>query len=83
MAFGPAAGLDIVDRLCNEPDLRQYHLLPSVRGDLLVRLERHAEAGAEFVRAADLTQNARERALLLDRAQRCQDAALQPPPTRH
>jgi len=71
MAFGPAAGLEIVDGLLNEPDLRNYHLLPSVRGDLLVRLERHAEAQAEFVRAANLTQNTRERAFLLARADHC------------
>ena len=84
MAFGPAAGLELVDGLLNEPDLNNYHLLPSVRGDLLVRLERHAEAGAEFERAASLTQNVRERAFLLDRASRCNDLeSPQPAPTRH
>ena len=84
MAFGPAAGLEIVNGLLAEPDLRHYHLLPSVRGDLLVRLDRHAEARAEFERAASLTQNARERAFLLARASRCDgDQSPQPRPTRH
>ncbi|MER2540689.1 MAG: RNA polymerase sigma factor [Azonexus sp.] len=84
MAFGPAAGLEIVDGLLDEPDLRHYHLLPSVRGDLLVRLDRHAEARAEFERAASLTQNARERVFLLARASRCNDLeSPQPAPTRH
>ncbi len=73
MAFGPAAGLEIVDGLLNEPGLRHYHLLPSVRGDLLVRLDRHAEARTEFERAASLTKNARERTLLLARAGHCHD----------
>jgi predicted RNA polymerase sigma factor len=68
MAFGPAAGLELIDALTSEPSLRAYHLLPSVRGDLLGKLGRHAEAGAEFMRAAALTRNARERALLLERA---------------
>ncbi len=68
MAFGPAAGLDIVDRLIGEPSLQTYHLLPSVRGDLLAKLGREQEARGEFERAASLTRNARERALLLDRA---------------
>jgi predicted RNA polymerase sigma factor len=71
MAFGPEAGLEVVDRLTGEPSLRTYHLLPSVRGDLLVRLERRDEARAEFERAAALTQNARERDLLLARAAAC------------
>ncbi len=71
MAFSPAAGLEIVDALADEPSLRHYHLLPSVRGDLLTRLERLDEARAEFERAAALTRNARERALLLARAARC------------
>ncbi|HEV7464942.1 MAG TPA: RNA polymerase sigma factor [Candidatus Dormibacteraeota bacterium] len=70
MAFGPAAGLELVDRLTSEPSLRAYHLLPSVRGDLLARLGRDGEAREEFERAASLTQNARERELLLDRAAR-------------
>jgi RNA polymerase sigma factor (sigma-70 family) len=68
MAFGPAAGLELVDALMSEPSLRTYHFLPSVRGDLLAKLGRHDEARAEFERAASLTQNARERELLLDRA---------------
>ncbi len=68
MAYGPAAGLEIADALRDEPQLRDYHLLPSVRGDLLQRLGRHAEAGTEFRRAAALTRNERERALLLQRA---------------
>jgi RNA polymerase sigma factor (sigma-70 family) len=71
MAFGPAAGLEVVDALAGEPALAAYHLLPSVRGDLLVRLGRHAEARAEFERAASLTHNAREHALLTERAVAC------------
>jgi RNA polymerase sigma factor (sigma-70 family) len=69
MAFGPAAGLELADALVDEPALRHYHLLPSVRGDLLAKLGRRAEAAAEFRRAAALTENARERALLLARGQ--------------
>jgi RNA polymerase sigma factor (sigma-70 family) len=68
MAFGPAAGLEIIDAIANEPALKSYHLLPTVRGDLLDKLHRYTEATAEFTRAAALTQNARERTLLLDRA---------------
>ncbi len=68
MAFGPAAGLEIVDALRGEASLKDYHLLPAVRGDLLERLERVEEARAEFRRAAELARNARERALLLARA---------------
>ena len=68
MAFGPAAGLELVDTLSSDPALKGYHLLPSVRGDLLAKLERHDEARAEFERAASLTRNERERKLLLDRA---------------
>jgi RNA polymerase sigma factor (sigma-70 family) len=68
MAQGPAAGLELVDALTAEPTLKNYHLLPSVRGDFLKKLGRNAEARAEFERAASLTQNARERKLLLDRA---------------
>jgi predicted RNA polymerase sigma factor len=64
MAFGPAAGLELADALEQEPSLRGYHLLPSVRGDFLARLGRVDEARAELARAATLTQNARERALL-------------------
>jgi RNA polymerase sigma-70 factor (ECF subfamily) len=71
MAFGPAAGLRLVDELVDEPSLRKYHLLPSVRGDLLFKLGRLDEARAEFERAAALTQNARERTLLLNRAAAC------------
>jgi len=71
MLMGPAAGLAIVDGLRAEPALARYHLLPSVRGDLLLKLGRRDEARAEFERAADLTQNARERALLLARAASC------------
>jgi RNA polymerase sigma-70 factor, ECF subfamily len=68
MAFGPAAGLELVDALVNEPALESYHLLPSVRGDLLAKLGRKDEARKEFIRAAKLAQNARERELLLSRA---------------
>ena len=68
MAFGPAAGLERVDALTSEPSLQAYHLLPSVRGDLLAKLGRFDEARAEFERAASLTRNARERTLLLGRA---------------
>jgi RNA polymerase sigma factor (sigma-70 family) len=68
MAFGPAAGLELVDTLVSEPSLKSYHLLPSVRGDLLAKLGRHEEARVEFKRAASLTRNARERDLLLERA---------------
>lgn len=70
MAFGPAEGLAIVDSLGDEPSLSSYHLLPSVRGDLLARLGRAAEAKSEFERAAALAKNARERALLVGRARR-------------
>ena len=72
MASGPAAGLEIVDALASEPSLREYHLLPSIRGDLLAKLGRAREARAEFQRAAGLTRNARERKLLLDRAAACE-----------
>ena len=68
MAFGPAAGLELVDQLTSEPSLRNYHLLPSVRGDFLAKLGRYDEARVEFERAASLTRNARERELLLARA---------------
>ncbi|HET9551797.1 MAG TPA: sigma-70 family RNA polymerase sigma factor [Anaeromyxobacteraceae bacterium] len=71
MAEGPAAGLAIVDAVAGEPALRGYHLVPSVRGDLLRRLGRLGEARAELLRAAALTRNAREQALLLDRAEAC------------
>jgi predicted RNA polymerase sigma factor len=72
MADGPAAGLAIVDGLMSEPALKSYHLLPSVRGDLLVKLGRRTEARPEFERAAAMTRNARERELLLKRAAECQ-----------
>jgi RNA polymerase sigma-70 factor (ECF subfamily) len=71
MASGPAAGLELVDALSSEPALESYHLLPSVRGDFLVKLGRLGEARAEFERAATLTKNARERELLLERAATC------------
>jgi predicted RNA polymerase sigma factor len=75
MASGPDAGLAIVDTLADEPTMQDYHLLPSVRGDLLARLGRHDEARAEFERAAGLTRNERERDLLLERAR----ASVSPP----
>jgi predicted RNA polymerase sigma factor len=78
MAFGPAAGLDLVDALRTEPSLRAYHLLPSVRGDLLEKLGRLAEARLEFERAASLTLNQRQRDLLLDRAAACNPTASGP-----
>jgi RNA polymerase sigma factor (sigma-70 family) len=71
MAFGPAAGLDLVDALVAEPSLKSYHLLPAVRGDLLRKLGRYEEARAEFERGAPLTENVRERELLLRRAAEC------------
>ncbi|MFF7201962.1 RNA polymerase sigma factor [Streptomyces sp. NPDC008141] len=71
MSDGPAAGLALVDALAGEPALKDYHLLPSVRGDLLERLGRGAQARTEFERAASLTRNERERELLLERASRC------------
>jgi RNA polymerase sigma factor (sigma-70 family) len=71
MAFGPAAGLELVDALVAEGSLKNYHLLPSVRGDLLARLDRPGEARIEFERAAALTNNMRERELLLARAKAC------------
>jgi RNA polymerase sigma factor (sigma-70 family) len=74
-AFGPAAGLEIVDALASEPALEDYHLLPSVRGDLLAKLGRFDEARAEFERAASLTRNTRERDLLLGRAAACAGGA--------
>jgi len=73
MASGPAAGLEIVDTLRSEPSLENYHLLPSVRGDLLEKLGRQDEARAEFERAAALARNTRERTLLLERARRTND----------
>ncbi|TDC97341.1 RNA polymerase sigma factor [Nonomuraea deserti] len=75
MAYGPAAGLELLDQIVDEPSLRDYHLLPSVRGDLLVKLGRLDEARAEFERAAEMTRNTRERALLEDRAAACRGDA--------
>jgi RNA polymerase sigma factor (sigma-70 family) len=75
MAFGPQAGLELVDALAAEPSLKAYHLLPSVRGDLLSRLGRLSEARAEFENAAALTRNARERTLLYERARMCAASA--------
>jgi RNA polymerase sigma-70 factor, ECF subfamily len=70
MAFGPEAGLELVDELSTEPALKSYHLLPAVRGDLFEKLGRKDEARSEFERAASMTNNARERSLLLARAAR-------------
>jgi predicted RNA polymerase sigma factor len=72
MADGPAAGLELLDALTDEPGLQGYHLLPSVRGDLLFKLGRVAEAQSEFERAANMTRNAREKELLLGRARECE-----------
>jgi RNA polymerase sigma factor (sigma-70 family) len=77
MAFGPAAGLQVVDAVASEPSLKNYHLLPSVRGDLLMKLGRYTEARADFERAARLTRNARERQLLLERAAACERSLTQ------
>jgi len=71
MAFGPAAGLELIDTLVSEPSLQTYHLLPSVRGDFLFKLGRFDEAHLEFERAASLARNLREREFLLDRARAC------------
>jgi len=71
MAFGPAAGLELIDQIVASGALKNYHLLPSVRGDFLFKLGRFAEAQDEFLRGASLTQNARERDFLLGRAQKC------------
>jgi predicted RNA polymerase sigma factor len=72
MADGPEAGLELVDSLMDEPSLKRYHLLPSVRGDFLKKLGRLQEARTEFERAASLTRNARERELLLQRVRECE-----------
>jgi RNA polymerase sigma factor (sigma-70 family) len=77
MVFGPAAGLEIIDALASEPSLKTYHLLPSVRGDLLRKLGRFAEARTEFERAAAITRNARERELMLARARACAGGSTQ------
>ena len=74
MASGPAEGLQMVDRLQDDPALRSYHLLPSVRGDFLKKLGRLEEARAEFERAASLTRNAREQQLLRQRARQCSES---------
>jgi predicted RNA polymerase sigma factor len=78
MAFGPQTGLDLIDKLTEEPALENYHLLPTVRGDLLSKVGRLEEARAEFERAATLTRNGRERALLLDRARALTPEGLRP-----
>ncbi len=78
MAFGPAAGLEVADALRSEPQLKGYHLLPSVRGDLLYRLGRLADARVEFERAASMARNARERTLLKRRAEECTQRAAPP-----
>jgi RNA polymerase sigma factor (sigma-70 family) len=78
MAHGPAAGLELADALIAEPSLKSYHLLPAVRGDLLAKLGRFAEARVELERAAALTKNERERALLLERAEDCARSAGEP-----
>ena len=75
MASGPEAALDLLDPLLDDPLMKTYHLLPSVRGDLLARLGRHAEARAEFERAALLTRNAREQTLLAERARESEQKA--------
>jgi predicted RNA polymerase sigma factor len=71
MAYGPAAALELVDAISEDPALREYHLLPTVRGDLLEKLGRTEQAGREFQRAAAMTANARERAVLLKRMAGC------------
>jgi predicted RNA polymerase sigma factor len=79
MALGPAAGLEIVEALASEPTLRNYHLLPSVQGDLLLKLGRRLEARTAFQQAAALARNARERELLLERAAACDRVEAVPP----
>jgi len=83
MAFGPEAGLDIVDAIVSDPSLRAYHLLPSVRGDFLFKLGRLDEARAEFERAASLTRNERERRLLLERADAARRDHIAPGRSQH
>jgi len=80
MAVGPAAGLELADALTSEPALKHYHLLPAVRGDFLTKLGRFEEARAELERAASLTRNSRERALLLERAAACGSGSIPPTP---
>jgi predicted RNA polymerase sigma factor len=82
MAFGPAAGLELVDSLRAAPTLRGYHLLPAVRGDLLMKLGRFEEARADFERAAAMTRNRRERELLLERAASCVQDSTKVSPVR-
>ena len=79
MADGPGAGLTIADQLMSEPSLKNYHLLPAVRGDLLLKLGRFGEAQGEFERAASLTRNERERTLLLERAEQARKSAVETP----
>ena len=81
MAFGPAAGLELIETLSSDPSLESYHLLPSVRADLLFKLGRFAEAQADFERAASLTRNARERELLLGRARASAQSTPSNPPS--
>jgi predicted RNA polymerase sigma factor len=77
MAYGPLAGLDIVEGLTAEPALENYPFLPAVRGDLLYKLGRFDEAASEFLRAAELTRNAREQSSLLARARACEKARME------
>jgi RNA polymerase sigma-70 factor (ECF subfamily) len=79
MAYGPSVGLGMVDQLLDASQLKDYHLLPSVRGDLLSKLGRFEEARDEFTRAASLTRNARERRVLLARAAECESLHREPP----
>ena len=76
MAFGPVAGLELVDALATEPSLQAYHLLPAVRGDLLMKVGRFDDAALELARAASMTRNVPERNLLLERARTAGEAAL-------
>ena len=80
MALGPAAGLELVDALADEPQLRGYHLVPAVRGDLLAKLGRDAEAAEELQRAAFMTRNEREREVLLTKAKACSKGATRQTP---
>ena len=76
MAYGPAAGLELVDALTTEPALMAYHLLPAVRGDFLMKVGRFDEAASELARAASMTRNVPERNLLLERSRAAGEAAL-------
>jgi predicted RNA polymerase sigma factor len=82
MAFGPEAGLELMDPLLSDPALKSYHLLPAARGDLLFKLHRYDEARAEFERAASLTRNTREQNLLNERAASCSIRAAEARATR-